>query len=123
MARQRTSKSAGGSSNRSSPWRAVKRPRANWMALGTRNSLRGFWGRHSRRREIQCGQCAVPFSRSLLMIAETVLNAHYLVASLMWGSVGLGLFIYGKKQQSMVPLFGGLLIIGISYFIDSALYM
>ena len=46
------------------------------------------------------------------MIADNVLNAHYLVASLIWGSVGLGLFIYGKKQQSMVPLFGGLLIIG-----------
>ena len=57
------------------------------------------------------------------MKADDVLNAPYLVASLIWGSVGLGLFIYGKKQQSMVPLFGGLLIIGISYFIDSALYM
>ncbi len=50
-------------------------------------------------------------------------SAHSLVASLIWGSVGLGLFIYGKKQQSMVPLFGGLLLMGISYFIDSALYM
>jgi len=50
-------------------------------------------------------------------------SAHSLVASLIWGSVGLGFFIYGKKQQSMVPLFGGLLIMGITYFIDSALYM
>jgi hypothetical protein len=57
------------------------------------------------------------------MITDNLLSAHYLVASLIWGSVGLGFFIYGKKQQSMVPLFGGLLIIGISYFIDSALYM
>ena len=57
------------------------------------------------------------------MIADNVLNAHYLVASLIWGSVGLGLFIYGKKQQSLVPLFGGLLLIGVSYFIDSAFYM
>jgi len=46
-----------------------------------------------------------------------------LVASLIWGSVGMGLFIYGKKQQSQVPLFGGLLLIGVSYFIESALYM
>ena len=57
------------------------------------------------------------------MITDNVLNAHYLVASLFWGSVGLGLFIYGKKQQSMVPLFGGLLLMGLTYFIDSALYM
>jgi len=57
------------------------------------------------------------------MITDNLLSAHYLVASLIWGSVGLGLFIYGKKQQSMAPLFGGLLIIGASYFIDSAFAM
>ncbi len=50
-------------------------------------------------------------------------DAHSLVASLIWGSVGLGFFIYGKKQQSLVPLFGGLSLIGVSYFIESALYM
>jgi len=46
-----------------------------------------------------------------------------LVASLIWGSVGMGLFIYGKKQQSPLPRFGGLLLIRVSYFIESALYM
>ena len=51
------------------------------------------------------------------------LNAHLLVASLLWGAVGLGLFIYGKRQAAMVPMFGGLLLIGISYFIGSALTM
>ena len=51
------------------------------------------------------------------------ISAHSLIASLIWGAVGMGFFIYGKKQQSMVPLFGGLLVIGVSYFIDSALYM
>jgi len=51
------------------------------------------------------------------------ISAHYLVASLIWGSVGLGFFIYGKKQQSLIPLSGGLLLIGISYFIESAIMM
>ena len=50
-------------------------------------------------------------------------SPHSLVASLIWGSVGMGFFIYGKKQQSIVPMFGGLLVIGVSYFIESALYM
>ena len=50
-------------------------------------------------------------------------NTHFLFASLIWGSIGLGLFIYGKKQQSLVPLFGGLLLVGVSYFVDSALLM
>ena len=50
-------------------------------------------------------------------------TAHSLVASLIWGAVGMGFFVYGKKQQSMVPMFGGLFMIGVSYFIESALYM
>jgi hypothetical protein len=50
-------------------------------------------------------------------------SAHYLVVSLIWSSVGLGFFIYGKKQQLLIPLFGGLILIGVSYFIESALYM
>ena len=52
-----------------------------------------------------------------------LVTAHSLVASLIWGAVGMGFFVYGKKQQSMVPMFGGLLVIGVSYFIESALYM
>jgi len=50
-------------------------------------------------------------------------NAHSLVASLLWGAIGLGLLVYGKRQQATVPLFGGLLLIGISYFLESALHM
>ncbi len=46
-----------------------------------------------------------------------------LFASLIWGSVGIGFAIYGKKQQAMVIWIGGLALIGISYFIASALYM
>ena len=51
------------------------------------------------------------------------IQASSLVASLIWGSVGTGFFIYGKKQGAMVQLFGGLFLIAISYFIASALYM
>ena len=50
-------------------------------------------------------------------------NANTLFASLVWGSVGLGFFIYGKKQADMVSLFGGLLMIGLSYFVGSAMTM
>jgi hypothetical protein len=50
-------------------------------------------------------------------------DANSLIASLLWGAVGMGFFIYGKKQQAMVPLFGGLVLVGLSYFIASALYM
>ncbi len=52
-----------------------------------------------------------------------MLNANFLFASLIWGSVGVGLFIYGKKQQSLIPLFGGIAMVAGSYLISSALYM
>jgi hypothetical protein len=50
-------------------------------------------------------------------------NASFLFASLVWGSVGVGYFIFGKKQRSWVPMVGGLLIIIAAYFIGSALLM
>jgi hypothetical protein len=50
-------------------------------------------------------------------------NSSYLFAALIWGSIGLGFAIYGKKQQAMVPLVGGIVLMGITYFISSALYM
>jgi hypothetical protein len=50
-------------------------------------------------------------------------NSSTLIASLIWGSVGFGFFIYGKKQQEWVVLCGGIAVMAISYFISSALYM
>jgi hypothetical protein len=50
-------------------------------------------------------------------------NYNTLFASLFWGSIGLGFSIYGKKQGAMVPLFGGVALMAVSYFISSALYM
>ena len=46
-----------------------------------------------------------------------------LFASLIWGSIGLGFAIYGKKQRATAPLVGGILLMGISYLIGSALLM
>ena len=52
-----------------------------------------------------------------------MLNTNFLLASLLWGSIGLGYFIYGKKQQSLSPMVGGIVMIGVSYFVGSALLM
>jgi len=51
------------------------------------------------------------------------LNSSTLVASLIWGSLGMGFLVYGKKQTSIPALFGGIALIGVSYFIQSAIYM
>jgi hypothetical protein len=47
-------------------------------------------------------------------------SASSLFASLIWGAIGSGLFIYGKKQKSWVPLGCGLAMVAVSYFVDSA---
>lgn len=52
-----------------------------------------------------------------------LLDVHWLFASLIWGSVGVGYFIYGRKQQSLVALFGGIIMVAASYFAGSALTM
>ena len=46
-----------------------------------------------------------------------------LLASVFWGAVGVGFFIYGKRQGAMIILTGGIAMIVISYFIPSALFM
>jgi len=50
-------------------------------------------------------------------------NSSGLFASMIWGSIGMGFAIYGKRQGSMVPLFGGVALVAISYFFNSAFYM
>jgi hypothetical protein len=50
-------------------------------------------------------------------------NPSFLFASLLWGSIGVGYFIYGKKQQSLPAMVGGILMIVVSYFVGSALLM
>ena len=49
-----------------------------------------------------------------------MLDTNFLLASLLWGSIGTGYFLYGKKQGAVVPLAGGLVLIAVSYFIGSA---
>ena len=44
-------------------------------------------------------------------------------STLMWGmifgSIGLGFFVYGKKQKSLIPLFSGIGLIVFPYFISN----
>jgi hypothetical protein len=50
-------------------------------------------------------------------------NSNVLFASLLWGSIGTGYFIYGKKQRSWPAMVGGIAMIAVSYFIGSVLLM
>ncbi len=39
-------------------------------------------------------------------------TSSFLFASLIWGSIGVGYFMYGKRQQSWIAMVGGLVMIG-----------
>ena len=51
------------------------------------------------------------------------ISSSLLIASLIWGSLGTGFAIYGWKQKDMPPLYIGIALTAISYFISSALFM
>jgi predicted membrane protein len=46
-----------------------------------------------------------------------------LLWSLLFSSVGLGFFLYGKKQQAVVPLFSGLALMIYPYFVSNTILL
>lgn len=54
---------------------------------------------------------------------DNLLDSSFLLASLFWGSVGIGYWIYGKRQSSMPPMLGGVAMIAVSYFVRSWFFM
>lgn len=53
----------------------------------------------------------------------TEMHTGFLFASLFWGSVGVGYWIYGKRQQSFGAMGGGIVMVLVSYFIGSVFVM
>jgi hypothetical protein len=46
-----------------------------------------------------------------------------LLWGLLFGSIGLGYFIYGKKQRAVVPLVCGVALMVFPYFVSNALLL
>ena len=51
------------------------------------------------------------------------MDTGWLLLSMFYSTVGLGMFIYGKKAVRFVPLIAGLLLMVLPYFITSLLWM
>jgi len=47
------------------------------------------------------------------------MNTSTLMWSVILGSIGLGFFVYGKKQKAIIPLISGIGLMGIPYFIPN----
>jgi hypothetical protein len=49
------------------------------------------------------------------------------ISTLMWGiifgSIGLGFFVYGKKQKTMIPILSGIALMIFPYFISNIYIM
>jgi ABC-type transport system involved in multi-copper enzyme maturation permease subunit len=50
-------------------------------------------------------------------------ESSFLFASLFWGSVGAGYWIYGKRQSAMSAMLGGFGMIAVSFLVSSWLLM
>jgi len=46
-------------------------------------------------------------------------NPSVLIWGVIFGSIGLGFFVYGKKQKAVVPLFCGIGLMVFPYFISN----
>jgi hypothetical protein len=51
------------------------------------------------------------------------LSTSSLVWGLLFGSIGLGFFMYGKKQRAVVPLVCGLVLMVFPYFISNTVLL
>ena len=49
------------------------------------------------------------------------MNESALLWGVLFGSIGLGYFLYGRKQKSPLPFICGLLLMGYTYFLDNTL--
>jgi len=50
-------------------------------------------------------------------------NTSLLVLGVIFGSIGLGYFLYGKKQRAVVPLVSGLVLMVVPYFISNTIVL
>lgn len=51
------------------------------------------------------------------------MNESWLLWSLLFGSFGIGFFVYGKKQKAVVPLACGLALMIFPYFISNTIHL
>lgn len=51
------------------------------------------------------------------------MDVNWLLLSMVYSTVGLSMFMYGKKAVRFVPLIAGIALMVVPYFVDSLLWM
>jgi hypothetical protein len=54
---------------------------------------------------------------------ESLLDEHFLLALLWWGSVAGGYLLYARKQREIPPFLGGVVMMGASFLVVSWFWM
>ena len=49
------------------------------------------------------------------------MSSASLVWGLLFGSIGIGYFVYGKRQEKLVPLICGILLMAFPYFVSGTI--
>ncbi len=61
--------------------------------------------------------------RVRFLAVNQVDSASSIVWSTLFGAIGVGYFIYGRKQKRLVPFISGIALMVVPYFIDGAVAM
>jgi hypothetical protein len=52
-----------------------------------------------------------------------MINVSTLLWGIVFGSIGLGFFVYGKKQKAIIPILSGIGLMAFPYFISNIYIM
>ncbi len=52
-----------------------------------------------------------------------MMDTSALVLGMLFGAIGLGFFVYGKKQHAIIPLVCGIALMVFPYFVSNLLIM
>jgi hypothetical protein len=52
-----------------------------------------------------------------------IISISTLIWGIIFGSIGLGFFVYGKKQKSIIPMLSGIGLMVFPYFISNIYFM
>lgn len=79
------------------------------------------FGQSQNAATSKAGCCRQEMGRAYLRIMDVLrqlgqFNQNFLWASLVWGTVACGYIMYGRKQRSWIPFFGGFAMLGVSCF-------
>ena len=66
------------------------------------------------------GQSKPPHGEERVLYEKGIeMNTSTLMLGLIFGSIGFGFFVYGKKQKAIIPLISGIALMVIPYFISN----